>query len=275
MDIAHAGIATYRDQTFGEFMSEADTALRAAQGKGANSWVYNKVSGDGERYSYSATQWAEILNKIIENRKIVLFRQPIMTAAASRDVDHYEVLLRVLDEDNSFIPAGIFIPVAKRLGLIQALDRLVVSEVMAQVARGGGDGLPVAVNLFPASIMDNSFNDWLHAELMSQPAVAARLILEVSEYGAVEDVAMLKSWVDRIRGTGAKTSIDHFGKGFASFGYLCETRIDYLKIDGSFISDIHENRDHKFFVESVIKIAHSLDIRSSPRRWKPTRKSPP
>jgi EAL domain-containing protein (putative c-di-GMP-specific phosphodiesterase class I) len=131
---------------------------------------------------------------------------------------------------------------------------------MARLAKGG-DGVPVAVNLFPNSILDPAFNDWLVAELGRQPAVARQMILEVSEYGAVEDVSRLKSWVDRIRTTGAKTSIDHFGKGFSSFGYLCDTRIDYLKIDGSFISGIQENRDHRFFVESVIKIAHSLDIK--------------
>jgi len=260
VDIAHAGIAHYRNQNFGELMSEADTALRAAQGKGVNAWVLNRAAPDAGRYAYSATQWGAILNKIIENRKILLFRQPIVRCGADRPVDHYETLLRVLDDDNSVIPAGIFIPMAKRLGLIQALDKLVVSEVMTRLAKGG-DGVPVAVNLFPNSIIDPAFNDWLVAELNSQPAVARKMILEVSEYGAVEDVGRLKDWVDRIRSTGAKTSIDHFGKGFSSFGYLCDTRIDYLKIDGSFISDIQENRDHRFFVESVIKIAHSLDIR--------------
>ena len=260
VDIAHAGIAHYRSQNFGELMSEADTALRAAQGKGVNAWVLNRAAPDAGRYAYSATQWGTILNKIIENRKILLFRQPIVRCGTDRPVDHYETLLRVLDDDNSVIPAGIFIPMAKRLGLIQALDKLVVSEVMARLAKGG-DGVPVAVNLFPTSIVDPAFNDWLVAELNGQPAVARQLILEVSEYGAVEDVGRLKDWVDRIRATGAKTSIDHFGKGFSSFGYLCDTRIDYLKIDGSFISDIQDNRDHRFFVESVIKIAHSLDIR--------------
>lgn len=259
VDIAHAGIAHYRNQNFGELMSEADTALRAAQGKGVNAWVLNRAAPDAVRHAYSATQWGAILNKIIENRKILLFRQPIVRCGAERPVDHYETLLRVLDDDNSVIPAGIFIPMAKRLGLIQALDKLVVSEVMARLARGG-DGVPVAVNLFPNSIIDPAFNDWLVAELSGQPAVAKQMILEVSEYGAVEDVGRLKEWVDRIRTTGAKTSIDHFGKGFSSFGYLCDTRIDYLKIDGSFISDIQDNRDHRFFVESVIKIAHSLDI---------------
>ena len=260
VDIAHAGIAHYRNQNFGELMSEADTALRAAQSKGVNSWVLNRVAADAGRYSYSATQWGVILNKIIDNRKILLFRQPIVRCTAERPVEHYEILMRVLDEDNSVIPAGIFIPVAKRLGVIQALDKLVVSEVMTRLAKGG-DGVPVAVNLFPNSILDPAFNDWLVAELGRQPAVARQMILEVSEYGAVEDVSRLKSWVDRIRTTGAKTSIDHFGKGFSSFGYLCDTRIDYLKIDGSFISGIQENRDHRFFVESVIKIAHSLDIK--------------
>jgi EAL domain-containing protein (putative c-di-GMP-specific phosphodiesterase class I) len=222
--------------------------------------MLNRAAPNAGRYSYSATQWAAILTKIIDERKILLFRQPIVRCGSERLVDHYETLMRVLDEDNSVIPAGIFIPVAKRLGLIQGLDKLVVSEVMTRLAKSD-DGVPVAINLFPNSVVDEAFNDWLVAALNRQPEVAKKLILEVSEYGAVEDVGRLKQWVDRIRTTGAKTSIDHFGKGFSSFGYLCDTRIDYLKIDGSFISGIEENRDHRFFVESVIKIAHSLDIK--------------
>jgi EAL domain-containing protein (putative c-di-GMP-specific phosphodiesterase class I) len=119
----------------------------------------------------------------------------------------------------------------------------------------------LAINLFPGSITDASFNDWLLAQLKQQPGIASRLIFEIAEYGVLENANELRNWVDRIRGTGARTSIDHFGKGFASFGYLCETRVDYLKIDGSFISDIEQNKDHRFFVESIIGIAHSLDIK--------------
>jgi EAL domain-containing protein (putative c-di-GMP-specific phosphodiesterase class I) len=200
-----------------------------------------------------------VLRKIIGERKITLFIQPVVHPNAERTLNHREILLRVVDDEGNMIPAGIFIPQAKRLGLIQEFDKLVVSEVMARLARGS-DGVPVAINLFPSSIMDTGFNEWLMRELGAQPEVARQMVFEIAEYGAVEDVVLLKSWVDRIRTTGARTSIDHFGKAFKSFGYLCDTRIDYLKIDGSFISGIAENKDHRFFVESVIKIAHGLDI---------------
>ena len=66
--------------------------------------------------------------------------------------------------------------------------------------------------------------------------------------------------MNRLRQIGAQTTIDHFGKGFTSFGYLCDTRIDCLKIDGSFITEIENSKDHRFFVESVVKIAHGLDM---------------
>ncbi len=259
LEVAHAGIAMFNGQTFFDFLSDADTALRAAQGKGANQWALNSELQRQGQYSYSASQWGEVLRKIIGERKITLFMQPVVRPDAERTLNHREILLRVVDDEGNMIPAGIFIPQAKRLGLVQEFDKLVVSEVMARLARGS-DGVRVAINLFASSIRDTGFNDWLVRELGRQPEVARQLVFEIAEYGAVEDVALLKRWVDRIRTTGARTSIDHFGKAFKSFGYLCDTRIDYLKIDGSFISDIAENKDHRFFVESVIKIAHGLDI---------------
>lgn len=259
LDIAHAGVAIYTGQSYFDFLSDADTALRAAQVQGANRWQID--SGTKEQgISHSASQWSEILQGIIRDRKIALFMQPIIRSGGAHVVEHREILLRVIDPDGNIIPAGTFIPMAKRLGMIQDFDRLVVQEVMKRMAESPEDKTPIAINLFPTSIHDSSFNDWLVRNLETSPAIAPRLIFEIAEYGAVENIATLKTWVDRIRSTGAKTSIDHFGKAFSSFGYLCETRIDYLKIDGSFVADLPNNKDHRFFIESIIKIAHGLDI---------------
>lgn len=260
LDIAHAGVAIYNGQSYFDFLSDADTALRAAQVQGANRWQISTTRKDDGGHAHSASQWSEILQAIIRERKISLFMQPIYCRGGGDAIDHREILLRVIDSAGNVIPAGTFIPMAKRLGMIQDFDRLVIEEVMRRLADSPADRTPVAINLFPSSIHDDTFNQWLVSTLLAQPGVAARLIFEVAEYGAVENIAMLKNWVDRIRATGARTSIDHFGKAFSSFGYLCETRIDYLKIDGSFITDLPNNKDHRFFIESIIKIAHGLDI---------------
>lgn len=257
-DIAHAGLALYRRQSVGDFLSEADTALRAAQAAGPNAW-HGSASAAGS-HARTASQWSELLQRIIAERRIVLYTQPVLGRQAAPEVDHREILLRVIGDDQEVIPAGLFIPMAKRLGLVREFDRLVVQEVMARLARQTPPAQRIAINLFPGSIRDAAFTDWLCGELSRQPALAAQLVFEVAEYGALEDPAALKAWVERIRATGARTSIDHFGRGFAPFGYLCDTRIDYLKIDGSFITGLAKSRDHRFFVEAVVNIAHGLDI---------------
>lgn len=260
VDIGHAGVALYSGQGIPEFLAEADTALRSAQTAGANAWQLHQTAGKDAKQAYSASQWSEILRRILDQERIVLFTQAVPLATGEKTNHHHEILLRVVDDDGAVVSAGIFIPMAKRLGLIQDFDRLVVKEVMARLRHGNALGSPIAINLFPASIRDASFLDWLSTELVNAPAIASQLIFEIAEYGAVEDLPALKTWVNRLRTTGARSSIDHFGKGFTSFGYLCDTRIDCLKIDGSFITDIVDSKDHRFFVESVVKIAHGLDM---------------
>lgn len=258
IDIAHAGVALYHGQVLSDFLAEADAALRTAQGKGSNSWHLNYSTTQEKRFTRSASEWSAILQRIIAEERILLYTQAVLRPDGTPL--HQEVLLRVIDDDDSIIPAGVFIPMAKRLGLIQDFDRLVVREVMSRLATENSPKIPVAINLFPSSIRDQHFLDWLCDELLNAPAIAAQLYFEVAEYGAVENQQALRSWVDRLRAAGAGTSIDHFGKGFSSFGYLCETRIDSLKIDGSYITGIQHSKDHRFFVESLINIAHGLDI---------------
>lgn len=260
LDIAHAGVALYHGQSVADFLAEADTALRAAQTKGANAWQMPNGIRAAAKETHSASEWSAILRRILDDRRVVLFTQAIRQADSAEANNHHEVLLRVVDDTGAVVPAGVFLPMAKRLGLVQDFDRLVIREVMERLRGGNPLGGPIAINLFPSSIGDEGFVAWLVEELRRQPDIAPQLIFEIAEYGAVENLPALRDWVNRIRTTGARTSIDHFGKGFTSFGYLCETRIDCLKIDGSFIADIVDSKDHRFFVESVVKIAHGLDI---------------
>lgn len=267
VDIGHAGVALYGGQSVGAFLAAADTALRAAQNKGANSWHLHRPAGAGPKQAHSgahsgahsASQWSELLRRILDEERVLLYAQEVRHSA-SGEIRHHEILPRIVDDDGSLVPAAVFIPMAKRLGLIRDFDRFVVRTVMARLRSGNGLGGPLAINLFPASIGDADFLGWLSGELAAAPEIAAQLIFEVSEYGAVENPAALRTWVQRLRAAGAGSGIDHFGKGFASFGYLCDTGLDFLKLDGSFVSDIAASQEHRFFVESVVRIAHGLDM---------------
>ncbi|MEB0135078.1 EAL domain-containing protein [Actimicrobium sp. CCC2.4] len=258
-DVGHIGLAMYRHQSVSEFLSEADTALRAAQTKGPNT-IHVHVSRGAAVVALTATRWSEFLRDVIERKNIVLHLQPVLRNSGERTVLHYETLLRVTGEDGQLIPAVVFVPMAKRLGLIRQIDRLVVAEVLTRLQqRRYGESI-VAVNLFPATLQDPGFITWLDAALRADPVAAKRIAFEVPEYGALDHIEALRTLVNLVHRHGGQFGMDHFGRGFASFGYLATLKLDYLKIDGSFIRAIDTQRDNQFLVEAICKIAHGLDV---------------
>jgi len=257
-ELGHIGVAVYRGQTLGQLLSEADMALRAAQVAGPHAVHMHDPQTIDQFGAYSATRWLELLRDIIDQRKVVLMRQPAVATQSAETILHHEILLRIHADDGKLMPAGIFMPMARRLGLITEFDKLVIEQVIARLT--ANPEVKVAINLFPASIRDGAFIDWVCDTLRQRPTLANRIAFEMTDYGAMQDIDGLHNWIRRVAEVGAKTGIDHFGKGFTSFSYLSTLKLDYLKIDGSFIRGIHENRDNQLFVDSLVKIAHGLDI---------------
>lgn len=260
--VGHIGIALFRGhETADEFLSEADMALRAAQAKGPNAWHLFEGPALKRADIHDAGYWAERLRKVISDRRIILCFQPVRSCRDEGALLHHETLLRIREPDGGLLSAGIFMPMAQKLGLNLELDRLVVSRLKEIAEAGGVDGGRLAVNLSPGTVRDPDFVDWLCGELQRAPSLAARLIIELPERGAVEHLDAARRLAERTGALGVRVSLDHFGRGFASFGYLRNLKIDYLKIDGSYIHGIDQDKDNQFFVQTLARIAHGLDIR--------------
>ncbi len=259
-NIGHIGAAIHHGQPAGQLLSEADMALRTAQVKGPNAFHIGDSKVDDEFSSYSASHWMEVLSNVLAECRITLHRQAIMSCKDDTKVFQYEVLLRIHDNDGKLIPANRIIPMAKHLHLTQEFDKQVISETLARLVRPENTGIVMAVNLFPMSIKDSSFVAWLIDLLRKNANVAPYIAFELMEHGATDNLDALRSWVERIAETGAKTGLDQVGKGFKSFNYLSGLKINYIKIDGSYTRDIHENKENQFFVESLVKFAHGLGI---------------
>jgi diguanylate cyclase (GGDEF)-like protein len=258
--VGHAGVALFRGQeSVAEFLSEADMALRAAQAKGPNAWHLFDQKDLKRADVHEASYWAERLQKVISDRQILLYFQPVKSCRDGSML-HQEALLRIQEPDGRLLNAGIFIPMAQKLGLSVELDKLVISHLKEIVDAGGGEGDRLAVNLSPGTVSDPDFIDWLCIELGHSPGLASRLIIELSERGAVDQLDAVRRLTEKVGALSVKVSLDHFGRGFVPFGYLSNLRIDYLKIDGSYIHGIDQNRENQFFVQTLAKIAHGLDI---------------
>lgn len=260
-EVGNIGIALYHGQdTVFKFLSEADLALRTAQIQGGNAWHLEMPNQAAETGISGAQNWAVFLNEAISERRITLLFQPVK-GRVSEQILHFEVLLRLRANNGQLVSAGVFMPYVNRLGLHREMDRLVVNEVIEHLkTTQNGDPPSLAINLSTESAHDKAFAEWLSEELVKNPQVASKLVFEVTEYGATKNLDSIRNLIDRVSQAGAKFSLDHFGRGFSSFGYLSSLKIHYLKVDGSYIHGIDQDKDDQFFVDAVIKIAHGLDI---------------
>ena len=259
-NVGHAGCVIYTQSTsLGVLLSEADNMLRSAQNEGANKWQITQHS-DNAAEGLGEQQWKEVLEDVLEKNNITLYGQSVVSAENKDNVIHKELFSRVIQDDGQVISAGVFMPLAERLGLVSALDRLVLKEAMKlQVGEIGID--KIAVNISAASMNDQSFMQELISAAREHPMSMPRIIFEFVEFSAIQHLDKLIEFRNSVGERGNGIALDHFGSSFSNFGYLQSLRPDYVKIDRAFTNEIDkEGSDSDFFVSSLCNVAHSLDI---------------
>lgn len=150
-------------------------------------------------------------------------------------------------------------PQAERAGLTAEIDRAVISQVLTNLLTKGEKRY--AVNISPFSLKTPGFTDWLEHQLRIHRAVAGNLVFEMAEFGAVAILDEVRGLVQLLERYGCRFSLDHFGRGLSSFAYLHSIKAHYLKVDGSYMRSLGKNRDNQFYLQSLTKIAHGLDVR--------------
>lgn len=252
---SHVGVLVFNSPLKpNELLAQADHALRSAQNKGANAVVTEVYEG---QLAMSATDWRSLLDSALVSDRVGLVFQPVLDS--NGDLLHEETLARIQDEEGNTYSAGVFIPMAVRNQMADQLDMTVVKHALQSCAEDRKNQT-TAVNLSPAAICDPEFTQWLYQELVRVPQIAKHLIFEVSEFGVVRDVDSARTFADELHRLGSRFAIDHFGRGFSSFGFLQSIRVAYLKLDSSFTREIESNSEARFFLESLIRTAHSIDI---------------
>ena len=265
----HVGAAYFqRTLDVGRLLSEADMALRHAQNMGQIAWHVLEATPELTDVALpSASAWRETFARIIVERDVVLHFQEVRSLGLD-GLLHYEVLARISNPSRPgkamLVPAGIFLPVAARLGFARSLDQIIVEKVIAEVkndvAVARFDEAHFAVNLTGAALRDAGFVAWLVDTLMDEPQVSRRLIFEVSEYAGLGMLEAMRKLALRLEEVGAGLAFDHFGTGGRSFGYLQGIRLSYIKLDGGFVAALPSNPDERFFVNALVDVAHGLEL---------------
>ena len=258
-DIGHVGVAYFSgDQSSSDFLSSADMALRKAQSQGANAWHLQGV--EEPQKVLSGGEWKTFIETTLAEQQVVLRFQPVKACVGDGEM-HREVFVRMRDESgdspDGLLVAGNFMPMVERFGMTVELDKVVITKSMEYLDAHPDAGL-LAVNVSSQSIHSLPFVRWLEEALRASPA-SNRIIFEIPEYGAVSMLDELKDLIERLSVYGTRFSLDHFGRGFSPFTYLHALKVDYLKLDGSFVRQL-EDQDHEYYIRSLTEIAHGLDI---------------
>jgi EAL domain-containing protein (putative c-di-GMP-specific phosphodiesterase class I) len=205
-----------------------------------------------------AGDWQEYLELAIRDNKAVLYSQNVVRPVADPAIPlHREILLRIPGPEGDLMPAGVFMPMAEYMGLAKEFDMLTINRALELVA--ATTDTRYAINLTSTVLHDPGFVAWLCGRLGDSDHTD-RLLFEVPEYGVLRNIESAREFFRQVKATGCDCGIDHFGRGFSSFGYLRSIGIQYLKIDGSYIHDIDKDPDNRFFVQALVDTAHSLDI---------------
>ncbi len=274
-------MVTHETVSVSALMSAADVACYSAKDLGRNK-VHLYQDGDASM-RHREMQWVSRITSAVEEDRLELYFQPIVAigseAASGSDGDgkgesgqcgyaatcsHYELLLRMRDEDGKLVQPNVFIPAAERFNLMPMLDRWVVSETLDNLAdRVGADGqstYTLALNLSGTSLSDDRFRAWVIHELRRRKLPAGAICFEITETAAIANLDRVIHFMKELKDVGCRFSLDDFGSGLSSFTYLKHLPVDYLKIDGAFIHNVGEDAKDQSLVDAISRIGKALGI---------------
>jgi EAL domain-containing protein (putative c-di-GMP-specific phosphodiesterase class I) len=207
--------------------------------------------------------WRERIEHAIEHGRFRLYYQPLLDISRGQ-ADHYEVLLRMLDDEGQIIPPGHFIPVAERSGQIFRLDRFVLEQAVSTQGafRDQGRDIGLSINLSAKAFTDRDLPDFLSQHIQASGANPSRLMFELTETAALSDIKAANQMMQRIRALGCLFALDDFGAGFTSFSYLRDLPVDFIKIDGAFVQNLSADSSNQIIVRALVDVARGFGKRT-------------
>ena len=256
-------IVSSESEDIASIMSSADVACYSAKDMGRNQIHLYQDSDAAMRHE--EMKWVSRITSAVEEERLELFYQPIVGISEdSSERGHYELLLRMRDENGALVNPDQFIPAAERYNLMSTLDRWVVRQALTKLADRNPEAevahFTLAINLSGTSLSEDRFLEFVIDELKKHKLPKGAICFEITETAAISNLSRVIHFMQALRQLGCKFSLDDFGSGLSSFTYLKNLPVDYLKIDGQFIRHVAEDAVDESMVRAISQVGEAMGI---------------
>ncbi len=242
-------------------LQTAEAACRLAKGRGVNQLHVIQADDHDLKKSNLVIYWASKIDDKLNSNSLMLRYQPIVPVTDKTLRPHAEILLGITDQTGSLVSPEHFILAAERYRRMPEIDRWVISNVLkffknhpSHLDRLGG----IAINLSGLSVNDDKIIPFIMDQLKASQLPASHICFEITETAGIENLSGAAEFINEIKQCGVSFSLDDFGTGMSSYAYLKNLPVDYIKIDGSFVRDIVNNKSDHAMVKSVTEIGHFM-----------------
>lgn len=264
---ASIGVVHFRaHESQSELLSHADSACYLAKDEGRNRIRVHHEADEASVRRIGELNWTSRIHTALAEDRFVLFAQRIVPTSLDGHANgHYELLLRMRDEQGELVPPMAFIPAAERYGMMPKIDRWVVQNAFRSLGKARANGrlsTQFSINLSGVTMGDASFLDFVVEQFRLFDVPPSQICFEITESSAISNLTAASEFISKSKALGCKFSLDDFGTGMSSFAYLKTLEVDFLKIDGGFVRDMIDDAVDAAMVDAINRIGHVMQLKT-------------
>ena len=264
---ASIGVAEINQKCFdlSYVLSSVDSACYLAKESGRNCVRLFREGDVDINRRRGQERWLQRFDKALNEGRIVVSAQSIINIKANKnaqvDKNGFEILIRMEDDNGRLVPPNAFLPAVERYNRAPKLDRWILDKVLLLLADHRDVLAQIdkcSINLSGQSIASEGFLPFIVAKLKEYEIQPNKICFEITETAAIANLDQATSFVQSLKDLGCYFALDDFGSGLSSFAYLKTLPVDYLKIDGMFVKDIHNDDVSRAMVKAINEMGHVL-----------------
>ncbi|CBL45271.1 Conserved hypothetical protein [gamma proteobacterium HdN1] len=245
------------------YLARAEAAIYTAKEAGGNRCQVYDEHHSLMILHQKGLMWFGRIHAALENNRFILYAQKInpLSSKARKEGCHYELLIRMLEDDGSIISPGEFLPVAERYNLMPMIDRWVITRAFQWLAANASKRHAIgvcSVNVSGASLCDESFCNYVLDQFQRYRVRGENICFEITETMAIRNLQRTLDFIAQMKQFHCKFSLDDFGSGFSSYGHLRSLPVDYVKIDGQFVRQMADDPVDYAMVKSINELGHLM-----------------